>query len=73
MSDTEDTIDLFQEPAEYYKPEPDATFASHTLLSGGQLKLRLVGHNPLWVSEKSGRYAIFHHSAATVPELMVLR
>jgi nicotinamide N-methyltransferase len=67
MSDTEDTIDLFQEPAEYYKPEPEATFASHTLLSGKQLKLRLVGHNPLWVSKSSGHSIIVHHSTTFEP------
>ncbi|TKA53008.1 hypothetical protein B0A49_11498 [Cryomyces minteri] len=48
MSDVEDSIDLFQEPADYYQPEKEATFATHTLLSGEQLELRLVGHNPLW-------------------------
>ncbi|KAI9844680.1 MAG: nicotinamide n-methyltransferase [Sclerophora amabilis] len=40
--------DIFIEPKDYYKPEKDATFASHTLLSGNELTLRLVGHNPLW-------------------------
>ncbi|KAF1951215.1 hypothetical protein CC80DRAFT_425218 [Byssothecium circinans] len=41
-------IDLFQEPADYYPPEKEATFASHRLLSGNELNVRLVGHNPLW-------------------------
>ncbi|KAF2644077.1 hypothetical protein P280DRAFT_477506 [Massarina eburnea CBS 473.64] len=41
-------IDLFQEPADYYPPEKEATFASHRLLSGQELNIRLVGHNPLW-------------------------
>ncbi|KAF2789479.1 hypothetical protein K505DRAFT_253294 [Melanomma pulvis-pyrius CBS 109.77] len=41
-------IDLFQEPADYYPPEKEATFASHRLLSGQELTVRLVGHNPLW-------------------------
>ncbi|KAF2181960.1 hypothetical protein K469DRAFT_729094 [Zopfia rhizophila CBS 207.26] len=48
-SDSEDgDIDLFQEPADYYQPEKEATFASHQLLSGTELRVRLVGHNPLW-------------------------
>jgi hypothetical protein len=47
----EDGIDLFQEPAGYYEPEKQATFASHRLLSGQELTVRLVGHNPLWVSD----------------------
>ena len=42
-------IDLFQEPTDFYEPEKQATFASHQLLSGKELKVRLVGHNPLWV------------------------
>lgn len=42
-------IDIFQEPADYYPPEKEATFASHRLLSGKELTVRLVGHNPLWV------------------------
>ena len=42
-------LDLFQEPADFYEPEKEATFASHELLSGKKLEVRLVGHNPLWV------------------------
>ncbi|KAJ4376181.1 Protein N-terminal and lysine N-methyltransferase efm7 [Neocucurbitaria cava] len=44
----EESLDLFQEPADFYEPEKQATFASHQLLSGKELKVRLVGHNPLW-------------------------
>lgn len=44
-------MDLFQEPEDFYQPEKEATFASHQLLSGKELKIRLVGHNPLWVSD----------------------
>ncbi|MCJ1472699.1 nicotinamide n-methyltransferase [Lambiella insularis] len=39
---------LFQEPEGYFQPEKPPTFVEHTLLSGEQLRLRLVGHNPLW-------------------------
>ncbi|OAG08587.1 uncharacterized protein CC84DRAFT_1162506 [Paraphaeosphaeria sporulosa] len=47
--DAEDVgIDLFQEPEGFYQPEKEPTFASHTLLSGKELNIRLVGHNPLW-------------------------
>jgi nicotinamide N-methyltransferase len=42
-------IDIFQEPADFYQPEKQPTFASHQLLSGTELRIRLVGHNPLWV------------------------
>ncbi|KUJ20342.1 uncharacterized protein LY89DRAFT_441297 [Mollisia scopiformis] len=47
-SDTEETLDLFTEPSDYYPPSPKPTTQTHTLLSGRVLKLRLVGHNPLW-------------------------
>lgn len=42
-------VDIFQEPSDFYQPEKEATFSSHHLLSGKELKIRLVGHNPLWV------------------------
>ena len=49
MDSDEGEVDLFQEPADFYQPEKQATFASHKLLSGTELNIRLVGHNPLWV------------------------
>lgn len=53
MSDTEssngDGLGLFEEPNDYYKPEAQASFSNHTLRSGEDLQLRLVGSNPLWV------------------------
>jgi nicotinamide N-methyltransferase len=49
----EDGVDLFKEPDDYYQPEKTATFASHELLTGKELKIRLVGHNPLWVSDEA--------------------
>ena len=50
-SDDEEGLqtDLFQEPEGYYQPEKPATYAEHVLKSGQVVKLRLVGHNPLWV------------------------
>jgi len=48
-SDDEGGLDLFQEPADYFEPEKEATFATHRLLSGKEFTVRLVGHNPLWV------------------------
>jgi hypothetical protein len=48
-SDDEGGLDLFQEPADFYEPEKEATFATHQLLSGKEFTVRLVGHNPLWV------------------------
>lgn len=43
-----DNINLFEEPPDFYQPEKEATFATHSLLSGKDLQVRLVGHNPLW-------------------------
>jgi len=52
-SDEDDPLgnNMFQEPQGYREAERPATYAEHTLLSGETLRLRLVGHNPLWVSE----------------------
>ncbi|KAH7068157.1 putative methyltransferase-domain-containing protein [Paraphoma chrysanthemicola] len=44
----EEGIDLFQEPDDFYEPEKQPSFASHQLLSGQKVTVRLVGHNPLW-------------------------
>ncbi|MCJ1483178.1 nicotinamide n-methyltransferase [Schaereria dolodes] len=41
-------VDIFQEPKDYFQSEKPPTYVEHTLLSGETLKLRLVGHNPLW-------------------------
>jgi len=49
----EEGLDLFQEPADFYEPEKQATFATHLLQSGRALQVRLVGHNPLWVGHVS--------------------
>jgi hypothetical protein len=53
MSDSENDVNgtygLFDEPADYFKPDAKAKFARHTLGSGDSLDLRLVGNNPLWV------------------------
>lgn len=65
----EEHLDLFQEPADFYEPEKEATFASHKLLSGDELNVRLVGHNPLWVSLSRILYrtaACFKHLPATL-------
>ncbi|KAI1612860.1 putative methyltransferase-domain-containing protein [Exophiala viscosa] len=43
-----ESLDLFQEPADFYQPEKQATFTTYTLRNGQTLKLRLVGHSPLW-------------------------
>lgn len=51
-SDEEDdpvSLDLFQEPADFYQPEKPATFTTYTLQNGQTISLRLVGHSPLWV------------------------
>ena len=50
-SDEDEYIDnaMFHEPDDYFQPEKPHTHTDYTLLSGHQLRLRLVGHNPLWV------------------------
>ncbi|EON64097.1 hypothetical protein W97_03327 [Coniosporium apollinis CBS 100218] len=49
MSDQEDDgLSMFDEPADFYEPEKEATFATHKLLNGDALTVRLVGHSPLW-------------------------
>lgn len=52
MSSDEDEIlssAMFQEPNDYFEPKKPYTYTEYTLLSGQKLRLRLVGHNPLWV------------------------
>ncbi|KAF1986898.1 hypothetical protein K402DRAFT_412549 [Aulographum hederae CBS 113979] len=44
----EHAINLFEDPPDYYLPEKEPTIATHTLLGGQEISLRLVGHNPLW-------------------------
>ncbi|KAK0837436.1 Protein N-terminal and lysine N-methyltransferase efm7 [Friedmanniomyces endolithicus] len=46
--DDETTAGLFKEPDDYYPPEKEPTVVEHRMLSGQNLKLRLVGHSPLW-------------------------
>lgn len=41
---------IFQEPPGYFKAEAPGSYEEFTLLSGQALRLRLVGHNPLWVA-----------------------
>jgi hypothetical protein len=64
-------IDLFREPVDFYEPEKQASFASHKLLSGQGLTVRLVGHNPLWVSYDLSNSTITHFVILLV--LRVLR
>jgi hypothetical protein len=49
-SDSEGELGIFQEPEGFYEPEKEPSFVDYTLQSGLKLDLRLVGHNPLWVS-----------------------
>jgi EEF1A N-terminal glycine/lysine methyltransferase len=52
MSDSnpenDEPLNIFEDPKDYYPPSPKPTTEKHTLLSGYELSLRLVGHNPLW-------------------------
>lgn len=57
MSEIEDdTFYLFQDPEGWTPAEKKPTFAEHVLHSGEKLNLRLVGHNPLWVSIRISLY-----------------
>lgn len=47
--EVENDASLFQEPDDFYQQEKPPTFVEYTLANGRLLKLRLVGHNPLWV------------------------
>jgi hypothetical protein len=49
-SDSEGEFGIFQEPEGFYEPDKEPSFVDYTLQSGLKLNLRLVGHNPLWVS-----------------------
>jgi nicotinamide N-methyltransferase len=44
----DEALNIFQDPQDYYPPSPKPTTEKHTLRSGRELSLRLVGHNPLW-------------------------
>lgn len=50
MSDSEGDLGIFEEPEGFYQAEKEPSFVDYTLQSGLKLNLRLVGHNPLWVS-----------------------
>lgn len=50
MSDSEGELGIFDEPEGFYEAEKEPSFVDYTLQSGLKLNLRLVGHNPLWVS-----------------------
>jgi nicotinamide N-methyltransferase len=69
-------LDLFAEPADYYPPSPVPTTASHTLLNGHTITVRLVGHNPLWGHHlwQAGRIisSYFEKSPALVANKTVL-
>ena len=52
MSSDEDSLpfaDIFQEPENFRELDKQATYTEYSMLSGQSLRLRLVGHNPLWV------------------------
>jgi len=48
-NDTSDHADLFKEPEDFYQPDKPATNTGYVLCDGREIRLRLVGHNPLWV------------------------
>ena len=56
--DFENHAGLFKEPDGFYQQEKPPSFADYKLADGKALKLRLVGHNPLWVRSSPGKF--FH-------------
>jgi EEF1A N-terminal glycine/lysine methyltransferase len=46
--ESDEPLNIFEDPQDYYPPSPKPTTEKHSLLSGYELSLRLVGHNPLW-------------------------
>lgn len=59
MDEEGSTADLFQEPEGFYQPDKEPTYAKHVLLSGKELRVRLVGFNPLWVSIRLSHFLYF--------------
>ena len=51
----ENDASLFKEPDDFYQQDKPPTFVEYTLADGKALKLRLVGHNPLWVRSFNGK------------------
>ncbi|KAK4130989.1 hypothetical protein BT67DRAFT_428493 [Trichocladium antarcticum] len=47
MSDSEDGLDMFEDPADYYPPTPPPTTQTYTNAAGNVITLHLVGHSPL--------------------------
>lgn len=47
--DFDNDASLFREPEDFYQQDKPPSFVEYTLANGKSLKLRLVGHNPLWV------------------------
>jgi hypothetical protein len=58
-SDSEEAgLDLFAEPADYYRPEKKPTNVQHETLSNQTLNLHLVGSSPLWVGNYKESYPL---------------
>lgn len=70
-SDPEDsTAGLFEDPPDFYPPSPKPTFATHSLLTGTELSLRLVGHNPLWGHHLWNAGRIISHYLEKNPDIV---
>jgi EEF1A N-terminal glycine/lysine methyltransferase len=48
---SDEALDLFQEPADFYEAEKPPTSVEYRLKDGQLLNLRLIGHSPLWVRQ----------------------
>ncbi|KAF9637765.1 putative nicotinamide n-methyltransferase nnt1 protein [Lasiodiplodia theobromae] len=66
-------LDLFQEPEGYFQPEKPPTYATHKLESGEELKVRLVGFNPLWGHHIWNAARIISNFLVTLPPAHAIR
>lgn len=65
--DSDGSIGIFEEPVDFYEPEKKPTEVEHRMQNGQTLKLRLVGHSPLWVGNYlvSRKRSIILHTCYT--------
>lgn len=57
-SDASESLNIFDEPSDYYAKEKPASFQTHRFLDGREVELRLVGQSPLWVRLSSEHFLL---------------